>query len=261
MKKKKPILGKYLIAAALTLAFLATLFYMRIQIQGVQEINSQPSPTPTATATPTPISEVRGTSTTKPQAVNKDPIITCNISSNCGGGSRQMKKSECDQTTCCQIGNNWYFYLSKDKCIQDQKSVQPQQVVVQQAPVSNKVPVFISYGGYTMYCPQQNVSAVQSISSTMESKKTEWAKNFNTCADNFYKTDPCYVACHDTETNQLNACYAQYGYSGPDYTICTNSAFDGYGTCIKTCPSVSQACDYVYWELKSLSNQINDLCK
>lgn len=50
-----------------------------------------------------------------------DPVITCNVHTSCGGGSRQMKRSECDQTTCCRIGDKWYFYLSKDKCKKDQE--------------------------------------------------------------------------------------------------------------------------------------------
>jgi len=85
---------------------------------------SIPTPTPSSLPTPTSIPKpaVRGeydipipTPTPDP-----DPIITCNIHANCGGGSRQMKRSECNQTICCQIEGNWYFYLSKEKCLQDQ---------------------------------------------------------------------------------------------------------------------------------------------
>lgn len=50
-----------------------------------------------------------------------DPVITCNVHASCGGGSLQMKRSECDQTTCCQIGGKWYFYTSKGKCKKDQE--------------------------------------------------------------------------------------------------------------------------------------------
>lgn len=84
-----------------------------------------PAPIPTSKPLPLPIyiPEVEGVKTTKTQPViDIDPIITCNISTNCGGGSRQMTKSECDQTICCQIGDSWSFYMSKDKCYQDQKA-------------------------------------------------------------------------------------------------------------------------------------------
>lgn len=39
---------------------------------------------------------------TAPQFIDSDPIITCNISAECGGGSRQMKQSECNNMICCR---------------------------------------------------------------------------------------------------------------------------------------------------------------
>lgn len=51
-----------------------------------------------------------------------DSMINCNVSQNCGGGTKYIRKSECDNSTCCQIGSGWYFYLDKNKCTQDQKS-------------------------------------------------------------------------------------------------------------------------------------------
>ena len=51
-----------------------------------------------------------------------DPVIDCLIAPECGGGSRQMRFSECNQTTCCQVGDKWYFYLNKNKCTEDQKN-------------------------------------------------------------------------------------------------------------------------------------------
>ena len=51
-----------------------------------------------------------------------DYMVTCNVNANCGGGTRRLKKSECDNSTCCQIGSSWFFYTSKDKCTQDQNS-------------------------------------------------------------------------------------------------------------------------------------------
>lgn len=54
--------------------------------------------------------------------IDPDPLVNCQIHANCGGGTRLLKKSICDQSTCCQIGNSWIFYESKSKCIQDQNS-------------------------------------------------------------------------------------------------------------------------------------------
>jgi len=53
---------------------------------------------------------------------NSDPIVTCLIHTDCGGGSRSLKQSDCNNTTCCQIGGKWYFYLNKSQCINDQNN-------------------------------------------------------------------------------------------------------------------------------------------
>lgn len=36
-------------------------------------------------------------------SINPNPLISCGIHANCGGGSRQMKKNECDNMTCCNF--------------------------------------------------------------------------------------------------------------------------------------------------------------
>ncbi|MFH2062279.1 MAG: hypothetical protein ABIJ43_04820 [Candidatus Beckwithbacteria bacterium] len=54
-----------------------------------------------------------------------DYMINCNISSNCGGGTTYIKKSECDNSVCCQIGDKWVFYKDKNQCNKDQESNQP----------------------------------------------------------------------------------------------------------------------------------------
>jgi len=77
---------------------------------------------PTLAPTSTPKLIVKSAKIVVP-TIDPDPIINCNIHANCGGGSKQMKRSECSQTTCCQIGDKWYFYLSKTKCQQDQATV------------------------------------------------------------------------------------------------------------------------------------------
>ena len=51
-----------------------------------------------------------------------DPIVTCNISANCGGGTKQMKQSECSRSTCCEVGNGWEMYPSKEECTKAQQA-------------------------------------------------------------------------------------------------------------------------------------------
>ncbi|MBI2019052.1 hypothetical protein HYS95_00090 [Candidatus Daviesbacteria bacterium] len=217
-------------------------------------------------------SPITPTATIKPSQktvyTDPDPFIDCESSyPNCKGTSIRVRSSQCSKTTCCQVGTTWSIYPSNEKCDDAQKNFQSQQAPVQNTtqnisqPSSNKVPVFISYNGYTVYCPSQNVGAVQSIASTMESKKNQWSSDYNKCTDNLYKTDSCYVSCSNTNKNDLDICYAAYGYSGDNSSACTKEAWDNYSKCISGCPSASKSCDYVYWEQKNLSSQINNLCK
>lgn len=89
-----------------------------------------PSPTPTLieeeiiTETPIPTSipttVIMPTARTLPKpTTDPDPIITCNFTYT---GSRQMRRSECNISFNCQIGNNWYVYTSREKCTQDQNA-------------------------------------------------------------------------------------------------------------------------------------------
>ena len=72
------------------------------------------SPTPIPTYSPTQIPKA------KPVYIDPDPIVSCNINSNCGGGTRQMKKSACTQSTCCQLGSTWSIYPNNTACDQAQ---------------------------------------------------------------------------------------------------------------------------------------------
>lgn len=46
---------------------------------------------------------------------NSDQLVKCSINEKCGGGIKQMKKEECNNTICCQVGNNW-ITVTKDEC-------------------------------------------------------------------------------------------------------------------------------------------------
>jgi len=218
-----------------------------------------------------------------------DPVVDCLISSECGGGSRQMRFSECNQMICCTIHekcgggarfitktecNNLYCcflgdgtskLMTKNECDNyynnNRQDNKPVYINPPTSPMSNKVPVFLTYSKLTTYCPPQNVDAVKSIDATMNSKVSEWAKNYNDCVSNFRETDSCYVSCKSTYTNGMNTCTSTYGYSGDNYDACTKEVLDNYSACISKCPSTAEACSWVYAEQKRLSSQITDLCK
>ena len=76
------------------------------------------TPAPVATTTPTKYS---ARTTIKPTA-DPDPFVNCLKSSECGGGSVQLKKSQCDQTVCCSRLGKWIFYMDKGQCLNDQRA-------------------------------------------------------------------------------------------------------------------------------------------
>lgn len=80
------------------------------------------SPTPRLIDEPTPQSYKKtplpAKETPKPAASN---LINCNISSNCGGGTKLVSKIECDSLVCCQVGNKWQLYPSNSSCTQAQE--------------------------------------------------------------------------------------------------------------------------------------------
>lgn len=59
--------------------------------------------------------------TLPPPVLETDPMVNCGIHQNCGGGTKYMKKVDCDNSTCCEIGDEWFFYFSKAECNKDQK--------------------------------------------------------------------------------------------------------------------------------------------
>lgn len=93
-------------------------------VSGKFKMNSMPTisiptdvPTPSFTETPTPTEAPYIAPTRDP-----DPPVLCNVNSNCGGGTTPLRQSECNNSTCCQIGDKWIFYKDKNQCTQDQNN-------------------------------------------------------------------------------------------------------------------------------------------
>lgn len=166
-----------------------------------------------------------------------DYMVNCNYSDLCadGGGVRYIKKSECDKP--CARKSDTTDSSSKTATGNN----------------SNKTAVFLTYSQYTIYCPAQNVGAVTTIDSTMKSKSSEWAKNYNQCSDSFISTDPCYVSCKNTWNTEWNNCYFNRS--------CMDTANSNQQSCNSKCPSPYISCEWVYLERKNLSSQITNLCK
>lgn len=111
-----------ILAIVLLLVSISYLYAKNQELEGKYNKEKQSpasQPTPTLSPTPTPKPVVKGTSIIPTPTSDPDPVIECK-SELCNGG--WMPQSKCNQSTCCQIGDKWYFYLSKDKCRQDQET-------------------------------------------------------------------------------------------------------------------------------------------
>jgi hypothetical protein len=70
-----------------------------------------------------------------PTPIDTNPTVACQLNSNCGNGVQYVKKSVCDEITCCQVGSTWAIYPSKESCIDAQNKLQP-------TPTSTPTPTF-----------------------------------------------------------------------------------------------------------------------
>lgn len=121
---------------------------------------SQTFPTPT----PTIVAVSTHTPTTIPLApykseeyIDPDPIVNCQ-NPNCG--SIKIKKSLCSDTVgyvCCQIGDTWTWYASRNKCKQDQNSYQANNTYI--------TPPERTYPPCTIYYPNLGYSRTYNYTS------------------------------------------------------------------------------------------------
>lgn len=158
---------------------------------------------PTVTvSTPIPTAEQVRTQYIPVATVDPDPPVLCNVNPNCGGGTKPLKQSECNNSTCCGFPDgSWVFYKDKNQCIADQKAKQP----ISETPM---VPVFLTGYNYTRYCKPAGVDAVKSADVSYykalqdyKSCLSDKARDSSTCSNG------CRVYSDNTKyTNCLNEC-------------------------------------------------------
>ncbi len=155
-----------------------------------------------------------------------DYMVNCNIHQDCGGGSRRLKLSECNNSTCCQLGNGWSFYLSREKCKQDQGNL-------------NK-------GSSNNNVPPSNNTSTQNTSPKVMFNATETSiKGTYYCYENkvnemvtqqsLVKGErELYEVCKSSSYNQniFNQCWKDTCSGLPDTSACSSSCYDkAYGEC------------------------------
>ncbi|MFA6569799.1 MAG: hypothetical protein WCT77_00990 [Bacteroidota bacterium] len=103
---------------------------------------------PTPTLTPIPTREIY----TIQLEMDSDPPVHCRMSAECGGGTTPLKQSECNNSTCCQIGDKWIFYKDKNQCDRDQGETpnsQPNYVISTGVTINSKVNCSYTGSGYS----------------------------------------------------------------------------------------------------------------
>ena len=103
--------------------------------------------------------------------------MNCRNSENCGGGTRKLKLSECNKSTCCQIGNGWYFYPSIDECQKTQAARAPRYVAPTPWPTASLVVCQLSYGVYQLTSDKCNELKTKDQAIDQEAK--EYGKYLN----------------------------------------------------------------------------------
>ncbi len=98
-----------------------------------KDIDQNPS-TFDSTLTSSFSSSIASKSSTPKPTKDPDPIIECNFNNYCGDKSIKMKKSECEKTVCCFVGDDKYEILSMRDCYNtQQKFIQEESKKYQEA--------------------------------------------------------------------------------------------------------------------------------
>jgi hypothetical protein len=108
--------------------------------------------------------------------IDTDPQVNCLIDSRCGGGTRNLKKSACSNSTCCQIGNTWLFYENKNQCITDQNKYYQDNKPPNTIPTWAPPPTFAPFITWTPYPTQAfpTYAAIPTRDPACDSINNEW---------------------------------------------------------------------------------------
>jgi len=183
----------------------------------LQMVTASPEPT----TIPTPIQKY--TQKVYPTK-DPDPPVLCNISDKCGGGTKPLKQSECNNSTCCQIGDKWIFYQDKSQCTRDQGG--QVKYPVQQTPGNNYYCWNNAYG-YAYYTSSGDQCNLDNSKSGA----------YKICMDTQkIKSNTCSSSCKLQSDKDSGVC--AWAYTGSNAGIENNS--DKYGECLNGPGGVSE---------------------
>lgn len=155
---------------------------------------------------------------------NVDYYTNCKMSENCGGSTKYIKYSECINGTCCQIGSNWIFYSSVDKCKTDQNNNNKNNNVAVTSTQNNSPKVAFNAtettikGTYYCYDNKVNSMVTQQEFVKVLRESYEICTNSTTNKNEFsscYQSNNC---SNTTDSNCSQNCYNQaYSECNEDY--------------------------------------------
>lgn len=192
-----------------------------------QYYNGEDVPIPSSTPTP------------KPKVyIDPDPIIDCKFTYI---GTIRLKRSICNKSTDCQIGNKWIYYDSVDKCKADQNAYNQQQ---KNPNTNNQNNTVQKSPGNSFYCwDNANNYAYYTSSGDQCNLDNSRSSIYKICMNtqNTLSND-CKAVCRGQEESDISECALNFNNSvdvmNGKYGQCLNGpggAVDLYGICLGKC--------------------------
>lgn len=211
---RNPLLIPFIVSVIL-LAFLGGFSINKLQSTQLKssQLQTTPSPTPEVTTIPSvtstkllplkvnenqvecigPDNKQFNTTITECKKLSEsygkpvDYIVNCRLTANCGGGTRRLKKSECDSGVCCNVGNGWEFYSSVEKCRQAQSGNTSTSNNIDN---KKKVAFTTNYASTkgTYYCYEE---AVNQLLNWEESQVKSWYESYQSACNGSFSESYC----------------------------------------------------------------------
>lgn len=252
-ERKNSLIYSFNTIALFTLFFVLLLSFSEKSSQQPL-INQESSPSPTVFYSPepsaVPTTNKTGTTATSNNLNPNDPVH-CPVSDKCGGGTKPLKRSECENSVCCQLDDKWVFYTDRDQCIRDQGG-NPANAD------KKKVPVFLVHNSATVFCPEDNVDAVKAASQQAKDEQNKSGECLNKSSEYYSQ---CTGNCWDIYMSSTRCDYWEYSHDSFD--SCLSYYSEQYRSCSDSCSRSQdlsdEACSSKYYT-DYVNKLVNSLC-
>lgn len=244
MKKEQKVSFKGIIQSIFFIGVIFVGFFVSILITTNTDKSAFQQEQPTEKPVPTIAPKVKGAVSKKTSPpINTNPVITCNIHANCGGGSQRITQSECNNLTCCNLNDGTSKLMTKYQCdnyYSNNKTNTPTPSSPQNQNSTTPTTQLnfycydntYNYWYYTSSGEQCNLDNANSILADI---CTNNVKSFGEYKD-------CQNQCMSTSAQDTDICLAAYSGSNALiednwdlYKECSNEATDIYIACLDSC--------------------------